>query len=336
MIPVFPKATSRKFQWAFILFIQAGILSMISCHSELSEQNGDTRTEKQKLQQKLVELRHKEKTLQQEYAVARNSEPYLMVRLSSNEVELKAKGRVLRTFKVKRLKSGLENIPDAVQLLSEVKPLQKADRPKIKAGEGADATAEAAQNMLWGLHRMPMDYDLVCRDGMILEFRALPSEESGMSPIKFIKTLYRRTLDWYRRGKKSDELQLKTIQVWMDENDSRLLFWSLPKQLKILVIAAVYPAGLQPERYSEIQSFPYPAIGVGAGLADEWSGNMMTASRGAKPAFLKRFRSEAVQRAVDTRRATEDPAGVLDSTSRSLRERNAVDTVLCAATVEIS
>ena len=53
-----------------------------------------------------------------------------------------------------------------------------------------------------------------------------------------------------------------------------------------------------------------------------------------KPAFLTGFRSEAVQRAVDTRRATENPGGILDSTSRSLRERNAVDMVLCDAAVE--
>ena len=49
-----------------------------------------------------------------------------------------------------------------------------------------------------------------------------------------------------------------------------------------------------------------------------------------------KVRSEAVQRAVDTRRATEDPAGVLDSTSRNLTERNAVGMVLCDAAVEAS
>jgi hypothetical protein len=43
--------------------------------------------------------------------------------------------------------------------------------------------------------------------------------------------------------------------------------------------------------------------------------------------------AEAVQRAVDTRRATENPGDVLDSTSRSLRERNTVDMVLCDAAV---
>ena len=48
------------------------------------------------------------------------------------------------------------------------------------------------------------------------------------------------------------------------------------------------------------------------------------------------IRSEAVQSAVDTRRTTEDPGNVLDSTLRSLRECNAVDTVLCAAAVESS
>jgi hypothetical protein len=43
-----------------------------------------------------------------------------------------------------------------------------------------------------------------------------------------------------------------------------------------------------------------------------------------------------VQRAVDTRRAIKDPADILDSMSRSLRKRNAVDMVLCAAAVETS
>ena len=51
-------------------------------------------------------------------------------------------------------------------------------------------------------------------------------------------------------------------------------------------------------------------------------------------AFLTRFRSEAVQTGMDTRRATEGSAGVLDSTSRSLTERNAVDMPGSAAAVE--
>ncbi|MEJ2111181.1 MAG: hypothetical protein P8Z37_14965, partial [Acidobacteriota bacterium] len=39
-----------------------------------------------------------------------------------------------------------------------------------------------------------------------------------------------------------------------------------------------------------------------------------------QPAFLTRVRSEEVQRTVDTRRATENPADILDSMSRSLKE----------------
>jgi hypothetical protein len=54
-----------------------------------------------------------------------------------------------------------------------------------------------------------------------------------------------------------------------------------------------------------------------------------------QPAFLTGFRSEAAQTGTDTRRATEGPAGVLDSTSRSPRERNAVDMPGSAAAVEI-
>jgi len=39
---------------------------------------------------------------------------------------------------------------------------------------------------------------------------------------------------------------------------------------------------------------------------------------------------------VDTRLATEGPGGVLDSTSRSLRERNAADMPRYAAAVKVS
>ncbi len=53
-----------------------------------------------------------------------------------------------------------------------------------------------------------------------------------------------------------------------------------------------------------------------------------------EPAFLTRFRGEAAQTGMDTRRATEGHAGVLDSMSRSPRERNAVNMPGTTAAVE--
>jgi hypothetical protein len=49
-----------------------------------------------------------------------------------------------------------------------------------------------------------------------------------------------------------------------------------------------------------------------------------------------KVRSEEAQTGVDARRATEGPAGVLDSTSRSPTERNAVDMPVSASAVEAS
>jgi hypothetical protein len=49
-----------------------------------------------------------------------------------------------------------------------------------------------------------------------------------------------------------------------------------------------------------------------------------------------KVRSEAAQTGVDARRETEGSAGVLDSTSRSLTERNAADIPGSAAAVEAS
>jgi hypothetical protein len=49
-----------------------------------------------------------------------------------------------------------------------------------------------------------------------------------------------------------------------------------------------------------------------------------------------KVRSEAAQTDMDTRRATEGTAGVLDSTSRSPRKRNAVDMPESGPAVEAS
>jgi len=73
---------------------------------------------------------------------------------------------------------------------------------------------------------------------LFLEIRALPPKQSGFAPFKYIQTQYRRILDWYRQRTSSDQIRLQTIQLWLDENDARLLFWSLPQKLKILIIAA--------------------------------------------------------------------------------------------------
>ena len=238
MIPVHPKVYCLRLSRTLLFIIQLGILSTVSCYSELGEKNGDTKTETQKLQRQLTDLKRREKALQQENALARKPEPYLLVHVSEYRVELKAKGRTLRTFEIKRLKSCPETVPDTARDLLEVKPIQKPERPKIRSGEGEAATASAVQKNLWGLHRMPRDYNLVCSDGMILEIRALPSEQAGVAPVKFIKTLYRRTLDWYRREKSPDRTESPAIQLWLEENDARLLFWSLPKKLSILIIHA--------------------------------------------------------------------------------------------------
>ncbi|MBM2827884.1 MAG: hypothetical protein HW408_416 [Actinobacteria bacterium] len=52
------------------------------------------------------------------------------------------------------------------------------------------------------------------------------------------------------------------------------------------------------------------------------------------PAFLTMVRREAVETGMDTRRATEGPGAVVDTTARSPTERNAVDMPVSAAAAE--
>jgi hypothetical protein len=228
---------NRRPLWAFLaLFAPMCVLLTVSCRSGAGGEKSETGTDRQKLQQQLVEARHRETVLQQESKAARKLEPYLVVDLTTRELALKAKGRVLRSFRIKDVVKPDENIPDDPQVLLKVEPLQDIVRPKIKPGEGEAATAEASQNEVWGLHRMPQDYNLVCGSGMILEIRALAAQRSSSNPIALFKNLYRKTLDRLRQRNSTDSAQHPIIQLWMEEEDCRLLAWSLPKHLYILIL----------------------------------------------------------------------------------------------------
>ncbi len=236
--PLTANHAGRELQLIAVLVVQMVALMTASCGGDLPGEKISAGDEIGHLQEKLVEMKYQEELLRQEYSLARNPAPYLVVNLSDRNIELKAQGRILRSFELKnsrRLESGKDD--GVTWILREVKPIQRTERPKIKAGAGEEAMVEAAKQELWGLHRMPRDYDLVCKDNNFLEICALPSKQSGFRFTRAIRTMYRRTAGWYRRWRMSKDVESQhVIQLWLDENDSRLLFWSLPKQLKILIL----------------------------------------------------------------------------------------------------
>ena len=216
----------------------AFLLPVLSCNtnSSSSESSGAERT--RQLRRKLAELSRREHLLTAEYSLARNPAPYIIVDLQGGDMAMRARGRDLRTFSVadvrepKRGKS-----TDPIWKMIEKRPLEKNERPQITPGAGEQATAEAAKQSLWGPHRMPSDYDLICEGDRVLEIRALPSSESGPRVWQWAKTAYRRSIDRYRawRTANTDTAQDR-IQLWLSEEDTRLLFWSLPKKLNLLLL----------------------------------------------------------------------------------------------------
>jgi hypothetical protein len=218
--------------------IQVGLLLAVCCSTGSPEKSADPSRDIPSMQQKLLEINRREKALKAEYSLARNSAPYLVIHPSEGTLELKARGRSLRRFKVKEIsKWDTGTDKDAIWEVSAIRAIQKAERPKIRPGAGEEATAEAAKQNLWGLNRMPLDYNLICDGSNILQIRGMPSSRSGFSIARSFRALYRRSLDRFRRWKAARNPQMQhVIQLWLDEDDSRLLFWSLPKQIKILII----------------------------------------------------------------------------------------------------
>lgn len=208
-----------------------------SCRSGAPGKGGGGGDSEQ-LRRKIVDLNLQEQAVAAEYSLARNPAPYLVVDLTARRIDLKARGRSLRVFKVVDIRRQ-EGAPEAVAIwsLTDKKPLEESERPKIEPGAGEEAAAEAAKQSLWGPHQMPADYDLLCGNGKVLEIRGLPPEQSGSRLSRWLQALYRRTADWYRRWRRPEaERQVYKLQLWLSDDNARLLFWSLPKQLNILVL----------------------------------------------------------------------------------------------------
>ncbi len=228
----------RAFRLTIICLIPSLLLAFgTSCRSATHLSEEGTADEAKQLRRKLVELSRQEQTLTAEYPLARNPAPYMIVNLSGRNIDLKAQGRILRSFRISDInRSSSERKPIDTWTLADKKPLQTNPRPKITPGAGEQATA-AAQQALWGVHRMPSDYDLVFEGNKVLEVRSLPSEQSGASIMRALTSVYLHTLDWYRHWSLSKDAEPQyMVQIWLSENDSQSLFWSLPKQLNALII----------------------------------------------------------------------------------------------------
>ncbi len=223
----------------FAVIIQLGVLLLVvaSCNSGAPGVGLESGDESQQLRMKLTRLLREEKTLAAESSLARNPAPYLLVDLPGGVIDLKALARTLREFKIadiKRTSPGGTGID--TWTLVDKRPLQMSERPKITPGAGEQGAAAAAQ-ALWGPHRMPADYDLIFEGGKVLEIRALPSQQSGSGFVRAMTSVYRRVADWYRHWRQPEDIKPRyMVQIWLTENDSQALFWSLPKQLTALVV----------------------------------------------------------------------------------------------------
>jgi len=240
------EATSRSngISWLCIIAGLATIflIGVFVCACQQKSVGGKADTNDiQQLRTQAAELSLRKQVLAAKYSLAQKTAPYLVVNLSNRSIELQARGRTLRAFNIvevdKRSVTGVLNDAWTVQ---EKKPFERSERPKVLPGQGDAAAAEAAKKALWGPDRMPADYDLICEGDKTLEIRSLPSQQGSSIIGRWTKSIYRRLVEQYRRMTASRNSKGDSqIQLWLSENDAKMLFWSLPKQLEVLVVEGV-------------------------------------------------------------------------------------------------
>ncbi len=222
--------------WLFLIFP-----GLLSCRSEGPGAGSRNDAEPKELRARLTRLTREEQALTAEYSLARNPAPYLVVNLAGRSVDLRIRARNVRSFAIKDFQ--LSPPPQSVAQIWQLQdrsPLQQIERHILTPGAGEEATAAAAKQALWGPHRMPADYDLKCEKDNMLEIRSASPEGGGFSLFRSPAYLYRQIVNAYRHWQASRGTEAKSaIRLWLAENDARLLFWSLPKQLNILVLYGV-------------------------------------------------------------------------------------------------
>lgn len=215
-------------------------LLALSCGSQRSPQAGRAWSEEQELRQRIAVLTRQEQALAAELSLAKNPAPYLAVDFANRKIDLKVEGHSLRSFAINKInRTGGSPFIAQTWAETEAKPLQTATRARVVPGSGEATTASLATNDPWGPKRMPADFDLICKGDQALEIRSLPSEQSHTRFTRWMVSGYRQAREWARGvlGRPRAAYR-ESIEIWMSEDDARLLFWSLPKQFGILLLDA--------------------------------------------------------------------------------------------------
>lgn len=226
---------------AALLTVLAAILALVvSCRSSQPQQAGKGMSEEQVLRQKYAELSRKEQVLTAELALARNQAPYLALDIANRKLDLKVQGHSLRSFQIVKIqRKGGSPFLAQNWMETEAKPLQITARPQLVPGSGEATTASVATRDPWGPKRMPADYDLICKGSQAVEIRSLASEQSHNRFTRWIISSYRQFRDWTRDVfRRNSSAYKESVEIWLGEDDAKLLFWSLPKQFGILVLNA--------------------------------------------------------------------------------------------------
>ncbi len=198
------------------------------------------KSEEQILREQLATFARQEQHLTAELALAKNPAPYLAVDLAGRRIDLKIRGRSLRSFPISTVeRGGGKAFVTETWTETEIKPLQTPSRARMVPGSGEATTSSIATSDPWGPMRMPGDYDMICKGDQAIQIRSLPSARSGSRLTRWLVSGYRQARDWTRnllgRGKSA---YTAYFEIWLAEDDAKLLFWSLPKQFGILLLDA--------------------------------------------------------------------------------------------------
>ena len=173
--------------------------------------------------------------VKEELALARNPSLYFVLDIAKRTIVLKAKGIVLKEWKILKIRIWGSPPPLAAMAVLKKSSLSVPRRVKIKPGEAEEETASFELDAL-ELKDMPASYSLILETQTVVYVNAKANKLG--SRIGRIGHL----LNWYvGLPLKNLWLQIKKKPMTMidvtfsDENEARSLYWALADKIKGLI-----------------------------------------------------------------------------------------------------
>jgi len=233
---VFKKSLFFSVSSVFSVVKLVFLFSVFSCHASALASGDDTR--------KIHKLKQEVSLLESELKAAAKPAVYAILNIESRKIYLKIKGVILKEFNIAEIKTiGIVHFNGYYSMVKrkaifppkriEIKP----HRTEEKENLAASPQEAIRQTDTFGIEDMPSNYTLIFNEGLSISVSPIFKDGFFMSVLnqtsRGLRYIWNSSCKIWNYFKKTPFIK---IQIALERDDARALYWSLPDNVDFIVI----------------------------------------------------------------------------------------------------